>query len=36
MKEGLKKALPGDSADRGAYIKAREQVRVACEQRLRG
>jgi hypothetical protein len=36
VKEGLKKALPGDSADRGAYIKAREQVRIACEQRLRG
>lgn len=36
MKEGLEKKLPADSGDRGAYIKAREQVRVACEQRLRG
>jgi hypothetical protein len=35
MKEGLEKKLPADSGDRGAYIKAREQVRVACEQRLR-
>ncbi len=36
MKEGLEKKLPADSGDRGTYIKAREQVRVACEQRLRG
>lgn len=35
MKEGLEKTLTADGADRGAYIKAREQVRLACEQRLR-
>lgn len=35
MKEGLEKAVPADGADRGAYIKARERVRLACEQRLR-
>jgi hypothetical protein len=32
MKQGLEKQLPADGADRGAYIKAREQVRVKCEK----
>lgn len=35
MKQGLEKKLPADGADRGAYIKAREQVRVECEQKLK-
>ncbi len=35
MKQGLEKKLPTDSADRGAYIKAREQVRVECEKKLK-
>jgi hypothetical protein len=35
MKQGLEKKLPADGADRGAYIKAREQVRVECEKKLK-
>jgi hypothetical protein len=35
MKQGLEKQLPADGADRGTYIKAREQVRVECEKKLK-
>ncbi len=35
MKQGLENKLPADGADRGAYIKAREQVRVECEKKLK-
>ncbi len=35
MKQGLEKKLPADDANRGAYIKAREQVRVECEKKLK-
>ncbi len=35
MKQGLERKLPADGADRGAYIKAREQVRMECERKLR-
>jgi len=35
MKQGLEKKLPADGADRGAYIKEREQVRVECEKKLK-
>ncbi len=35
MKQGLEKKLPPDGGDRGAYIKAREQVRLECERKLK-
>lgn len=35
MKQGLEKILSADGVDRGAYIKAREQVRVECEKKLK-
>ena len=35
MKQGLEKKVQADGADRGAYIKAREQVRVECEKKLK-
>ena len=35
MKQGLEKKLPADGGDRGAYIKAREQVRMECERKLK-
>ena len=35
MKQGLEGKLPPDGADRGAYIKAREQVRLECEKKLK-
>lgn len=35
MKQGLEKQQLADGADRGAYIKAREQVRVECEKKLK-
>ena len=34
MKQGLERKLPADGGDRGAYIKAREQVRKDCEREL--
>lgn len=35
MKQGLERKLPPDGGDRGAYIKAREQVRMECERKLK-
>jgi len=35
MKQGLERKLPADGGDRGAYIKAREQVRMECERKLK-
>ena len=35
MKQGLEKKLSADGGDRGAYIKAREQVRMECERKLK-
>lgn len=35
VKQGLERKLPPDGADRGAYIKAREQVRSECEKKLK-
>jgi len=34
MKQGLERKLPPEGGDRGAYIKAREQVRMECERKL--
>ena len=35
MKQGLERKLSAEGGDRGAYIKAREQVRVECERKLK-
>ena len=35
MKQGLERKLPAEGGDRGAYIKAREQVKVECERKLK-
>ena len=35
LKQGLERKLPADGGDRGAYIKAREQVRMECERKLK-
>jgi hypothetical protein len=35
MKQGLERKLPPEGGDRGAYIKAREQVRMECERKLK-
>lgn len=35
MKQGLERKLPADGGDRSAYIKAREQVRMECERKLK-
>ena len=35
MKQGMERKLSPDSGDRGAYIRAREQVRMECERKLK-
>ncbi len=35
LKQGMERKLPPEGSDRGAYIKAREQVRMECERKLR-
>lgn len=35
MRHGLEQKLAPESADRGAYIKARELVRLECEKKLK-
>jgi hypothetical protein len=35
MKQGLDRKLPAEGADRSAYVKAREQVRMECERKLK-
>ena len=35
MKQGMEKKLSPDGGDRGAYIRAREQVRAECERKLK-
>ena len=35
LKKGMERKLPPDGGDRGAYIKAREQVRMECERQLK-
>ena len=35
LKQGMERKLPADGGDRGAYIKAREQVRMECERKLK-
>ena len=35
MKQGLERKLSAEGGDRGAYIKAREQVRSECEKKLK-
>ena len=35
MKQGMERKLSPDGGDRAAYIRAREQVRMECERRLK-
>jgi len=35
LREGMEKKLPPEGSDRAAYIRAREQVRMACERKLK-
>ena len=35
MKQGMDRKLSPDVADRGAYIKARDQIRTECKRKLK-